>query len=58
MERAATYGVSPDQLEDVYRKRTALEVNIVPEDIAEAVAFCPTHAHSRARAISLMWMVA
>ncbi len=38
-ERAATYGVSPDQLEEVYRKRTTLGVNILPEDIAEAVAF-------------------
>jgi rhamnulose-1-phosphate aldolase/alcohol dehydrogenase len=38
-ERAATYGVTPDQLEEVYRKRTTLGVNILPEDIAEAVAF-------------------
>ena len=44
-ERAATYGVAPDQLEEVYRKRTTLGVNILPEDIAEAVAFfaSPTH---------------
>lgn len=38
-ERAATYGVAPDQLEEVYRKRTVLGVNILPDDIAEAVAF-------------------
>ncbi len=38
-ERAATYSVAPDQLEEVYRKRTTLGVNILPEDIAEAVAF-------------------
>jgi len=38
-ERAATYGVATDQLEEVYRKRTTLGVNILPEDIAEAVAF-------------------
>jgi rhamnulose-1-phosphate aldolase/alcohol dehydrogenase len=38
-ERAATYGVAPDQLEEVYRKRTTLLVNILPEDIAEALAF-------------------
>ncbi len=45
-ERAATYGVAPDQLEEVYRKRTTLGVNILPEDIAEAVAFfaSPTRA--------------
>ncbi len=39
LERAATYGVAPEQLEEVYRKRTTLGVNILPEDIAEAVAF-------------------
>lgn len=38
-ERAATYGVAPDQLEEIYRKRTTLGVNILPQDIAEAVAF-------------------
>ena len=45
-ERAATYGVAPEQLEEVYRKRTTLGVNILPADIAEAVAFfaSPTRA--------------
>lgn len=38
-ERAATYGVAPEQLEEVYRTRTTLGVNILPEDIAKAVAF-------------------
>lgn len=38
-ERAATYGIAPEQLEEYYRKRTTLGVNILPEDIAEAVAF-------------------
>ncbi|GHO48273.1 bifunctional aldolase/short-chain dehydrogenase [Ktedonospora formicarum] len=38
-ERAATYGIKPDELEELYRKRTTLGVNILPEDIAEAVAF-------------------
>src|SRR6266436_6295905 len=45
-ERAATYGVSPDQLEEVYRKRTTLGVNILPEDIAEAVVFFASSARS------------
>jgi rhamnulose-1-phosphate aldolase/alcohol dehydrogenase len=36
-ERAAAYGISPDELEDHYRKRTTLGVNIIPEDVAEAV---------------------
>ena len=45
-ERAATYGVAPDQLEEVYRKRTTLGVNILPEDIAEAVVFFASPARS------------
>ncbi len=36
-ERAASYGIEPDELEEHYRRRTTLGVNIVPEDIAEAV---------------------
>jgi rhamnulose-1-phosphate aldolase/alcohol dehydrogenase len=36
-ERAAAYGIDPDELEEHYRLRTTLGVNIVPEDIAEAV---------------------
>src|SRR5947209_4449969 len=36
-ERAAAYGIEPDQLDEHYRKRTTLGVNIYPEDIAEAV---------------------
>ncbi|MFD2117336.1 bifunctional aldolase/short-chain dehydrogenase [Paenibacillus yanchengensis] len=38
-ERAAAYGIEPDQLEEYYRKRTTLQVNIYPSDIAEGVAF-------------------
>ena len=36
-QRAAAYGIRPDELEEHYRKRTTLGVNILPEDIAEAV---------------------
>jgi rhamnulose-1-phosphate aldolase/alcohol dehydrogenase len=36
-ERAAAYGIEPDELEEHYRQRTTLRVNILPEDIAEAV---------------------
>ena len=36
-ERAAAYGIEPDELEEHYRKRTTLDVNVLPEDIAEAV---------------------
>ncbi|GAA3403684.1 bifunctional aldolase/short-chain dehydrogenase [Paenibacillus hodogayensis] len=38
-ERAAAYGIEPDQLEEYYRKRTTLLVNIYPKDIAEGIAF-------------------
>ncbi|MCR8659807.1 bifunctional aldolase/short-chain dehydrogenase [Paenibacillus endoradicis] len=38
-ERAAAYGIEPDQLEEHYRKRTTLLVNIYPHDIAEGIAF-------------------
>lgn len=38
-ERAAAYGIEPDELDDFYRKRTTLLVHIYPEDIAESVAF-------------------
>lgn len=36
-ERAESYGIEPDELEEHYRQRTTLKVNIYPEDIAEAV---------------------
>ncbi len=36
-ERAASYGIEPGELEEHYRKRTTLGVNILPEDIADAV---------------------
>jgi rhamnulose-1-phosphate aldolase/alcohol dehydrogenase len=38
-ERAATYGIAPEQLEEYYRRRTVLGVNVLPEDVAEAVAY-------------------
>jgi NAD(P)-dependent dehydrogenase (short-subunit alcohol dehydrogenase family) len=38
-QRAMTYGIRPDQLEDHYRERTTLKVNVVPDDVAEAVLF-------------------
>ena len=38
-QRAMTYGIRPDQLEDHYRARTTLKVNVLPEDVAEAVLF-------------------
>lgn len=37
--RAAGYGIPPEELEEFYRQRTVLKVNVRPEDIAEAVSF-------------------
>lgn len=37
--RAKQYGVSVDNLNDYYRQRNILKVEILPEDIAEAIAF-------------------
>lgn len=36
-ERAAAYGIAPDELDEHYRKRTVLGVNVLPDDIAHAV---------------------
>jgi len=36
-ERAAAYGIAPEDLEEHYRNRTVLGVHILPEDIAQAV---------------------
>lgn len=36
-ERAAAYGIAPEELEEHYRRRTTLGVNVYPADIAAAV---------------------
>jgi rhamnulose-1-phosphate aldolase/alcohol dehydrogenase len=36
-ERAEAYGIAPDELEEHYRQRNTLKVNVLPSDIAEAV---------------------
>lgn len=38
-ERAAAYGIAPEELEGHYQKRTTLKVNVYPKDIAETIAF-------------------
>ncbi|MEO0500713.1 MAG: bifunctional rhamnulose-1-phosphate aldolase/short-chain dehydrogenase, partial [Pseudomonadota bacterium] len=38
-ERAAAYGIAPDELEDFYKNRSLLKQSVLPQDIAEAVAF-------------------
>jgi len=36
-ERARAYGIEPEELEEHYRQRNVLKVNVLPNDIAEAV---------------------
>jgi rhamnulose-1-phosphate aldolase/alcohol dehydrogenase len=45
-ERARAYGIPADELEEHYRARTTLKVNVLPADIAEAVLYfaSPTRA--------------
>jgi NAD(P)-dependent dehydrogenase (short-subunit alcohol dehydrogenase family) len=37
--RAKQYGVKVEELNDYYRQRNTLKVEILPDDIAEAIAF-------------------
>ena len=37
--RARDHGVAPEQLEEFYRNRTTLKVDVMPADVAEAAAF-------------------
>lgn len=46
-ERASSYGIDTDDLEEHYRKRTILNVNILPEDIAESIAFLASSKASK-----------
>ncbi len=46
-ERAATYGIDPDKLEEFYRNRTTLKVNVLPEDIAEATFWLASPAAAK-----------
>jgi rhamnulose-1-phosphate aldolase/alcohol dehydrogenase len=46
-ERAATYGIETDELDDFYKARTTLKVSIYPEDIAEAAFFFASPASSK-----------
>jgi rhamnulose-1-phosphate aldolase/alcohol dehydrogenase len=45
-ERAESYGIEPDQLEEHYRLRTTLGVNVLPADIAQAVLHFASVARS------------
>jgi NAD(P)-dependent dehydrogenase (short-subunit alcohol dehydrogenase family) len=45
-ERADAYGIAPDELEEHYRARTVLGVNVLPQDIAHAVLHFASPARS------------
>ena len=47
-ERASAYGIDPgEELEDFYRNRSMLKLNVLPEDIAEATYFLVSDAASK-----------
>jgi NAD(P)-dependent dehydrogenase (short-subunit alcohol dehydrogenase family) len=46
-ERASTYGVAEEDLPAFYRKRTTLDVNVYPEDVAEAIAFLASNRSAK-----------
>lgn len=46
-ERASSYGIDAEELEEHYRKRTILNVNILPSDIADSIAFLSSSKSSK-----------
>jgi rhamnulose-1-phosphate aldolase/alcohol dehydrogenase len=47
-ERASAYGIDPgEELEEFYRKRSMLKMNVLPEDIAEAVWYFASAASAK-----------
>jgi NAD(P)-dependent dehydrogenase (short-subunit alcohol dehydrogenase family) len=50
-ERASAYGIDPgEELEDFYRKRSMLGLNVLPEDVAESVYFFASDASAKSTA--------
>lgn len=45
--RARGMGIAPDELEEAYRVRTTLKVNVFPEDVAEAILFFASDRSSK-----------
>jgi rhamnulose-1-phosphate aldolase/alcohol dehydrogenase len=45
-ERAAAYGIKPEELEEHYRKRNVLKLNVLPENIADTVLHFASEARS------------
>ncbi|MCB0121680.1 MAG: SDR family oxidoreductase, partial [Caldilineaceae bacterium] len=52
-ERARGYGIKPDELDEFYRQRTTLKVNVFPENIAEAISFLAGPRASRTTGASI-----
>jgi enoyl-[acyl-carrier-protein] reductase (NADH) len=46
-ERAAAYGKDTSELEEHYRQRSLLKRSVLPEDIAEAIAFLASDAAAK-----------
>ncbi len=46
-ERASAYNMSTDDLEEHYRQRSMLKLNVFPEDIAEAIYFFASDASAK-----------
>ena len=45
--RASGYGIAPDELDEFYRNRTTLKVNVTPTHVAEAISFLAGPRSSR-----------
>lgn len=46
-ERAEAYGIKPEELEDHYRRRTILNENVYPNDIADAILYFASSRSSK-----------
>jgi len=51
--RAAAYGIRPEELDEYYRQRTVLKVNVLPEHVAEAISFLAGPCASRTTGAAL-----
>lgn len=51
--RAAAYGIKPEELDEYYRQRTVLKVNVLPEHVAEAISFLAGPRASRTTGAAL-----
>jgi len=52
--RAKEYGIQPDEIENYFRQRSILNVNVFPEDIAEAALFLASSRSAKTTGAMLM----